>query len=89
MVAVNKAILIVEDEEDILALLHYNLIKASYAAVCASRGEEALEKIAEKKPDLVLLDLMLPGLDGLEICRRLRADEATADLPIIMLTACG
>lgn len=89
MVAENKTILIVEDEEDILALLHFNLIKAGYAAVCASRGEEALEKIAEKKPDLVLLDLMLPGIDGLEICRRLRADETTAEVPIIMLTACG
>ena len=89
MVAENKLILIVDDEEDILALLHFNLIKAGFAAVCAARGEEALEKIAEKKPDLVLLDLMLPGIDGLEICRRLRADEATAEVPIIMLTACG
>lgn len=84
-----KTVLVVEDEEDILALLHFNLIKAGYNADCASHGEEALQAVAAKKPDLILLDLMLPGIDGLEICRRLRADEATSEIPIIMLTACG
>ena len=84
-----KSVLIVEDEEDILALLHYNLIKAGYNAECASHGEEALEAIAAKIPDLILLDLMLPGIDGMEICRRLRDDETTHDIPIIMLTARG
>ena len=84
-----KTVLIVEDEEDILALLHYNLIKAGYNAECASHGEEALNAIAAKKPDLILLDLMLPGIDGMEICRRLRDDETTSDIPIIMLTARG
>lgn len=84
-----QTILVVEDEEDILALLHFNLIKAGYNAECASHGEEALAAIASKKPDLVLLDLMLPGIDGLEICRRLREVDATRELPIIMLTACG
>jgi len=84
-----KTVLVVEDEEDILALLHFNLIKAGYLADCATHGEEALQAVAAHKPDLILLDLMLPGIDGLEICRRLRADEATSEIPIIMLTACG
>ena len=84
-----KSILVVEDEEDILALLHFNLIKAGYDADCASHGEEALRSVAAKKPDLILLDLMLPGIDGMEICRRLRQEEATNEIPIIMLTARG
>jgi DNA-binding response OmpR family regulator len=84
-----KSVLVVEDEEDILALLHFNLIKAGYNADCASHGEEALKVVAAKKPDLILLDLMLPGIDGLEICRRLRSDEASSEIPIIMLTARG
>ncbi len=84
-----KTVLVVEDEEDILALLHFNLIKAGYDADCASHGEEALKAVAAKKPDLILLDLMLPGIDGLEICRRLRNDEETSEIPIIMLTARG
>jgi len=84
-----KSILIIEDEEDILALLHYNLIKAGYNAKCASHGEEALTAIASKMPDLILLDLMLPGIDGMEICRQLRSNEETREIPIIMLTARG
>jgi DNA-binding response OmpR family regulator len=84
-----KSVLVVEDEEDILALLHFNLIKAGYHADCAADGEAALQAVAAKQPDLILLDLMLPGIDGLEICRRLRADAATSQIPIIMLTACG
>jgi two-component system phosphate regulon response regulator PhoB len=84
-----KTVLIVEDEEDILALLHFNLIKAGYNADCAADGEAALRAVAAKKPDLILLDLMLPGIDGLEICRRLRSDAATSQIPIIMLTARG
>ncbi len=84
-----KSILVVEDEEDILALLHFNLIKAGYQVDCASQGEEALSKVAAGHYDLLLLDLMLPGIDGLEICSRVRQSEATAGLPIIMLTARG
>lgn len=84
-----KQILVVEDEEDILALLHFNLVKAGYQVDCAADGEEGLRKIAESRPDLLLLDLMLPGIGGLDICRKLRADEQTAKLPIIMLTARG
>jgi two-component system phosphate regulon response regulator PhoB len=89
MTEAKKSILVVEDEEDILALLHFNLIKAEYAVVCATCGEEALNKIRERQPDLILLDLMLPGIDGLEICRRLRNEPSTQELPIIMLTARG
>lgn len=89
MAEAKKNILVVEDEEDILALLHFNLIKAGYAVDCASCGEEGLKKVREKVPDLILLDLMLPGIDGLELCRRLREDEATSEVPIIMLTARG
>jgi len=84
-----KTVLVVEDEEDILALLHFNLIKAGYNVDCATHGEEALAAVSAHKPHLILLDLMLPGIDGLEICRRLRSDEATSEIPIIMLTACG
>ncbi len=84
-----KTVLVVEDEEDILALLHFNLIKAGYDVVCATCGEEGLDSVSKHKPDLVLLDLMLPGIDGLEICRRLRSQESTKDTPIIMLTAKG
>lgn len=84
-----KTVLVVEDEEDILALLHFNLIKAGYEVICAADGEEGLRKIEEKQPDLLLLDLMLPGIGGLEICRILRSEEKTAKLPIIMLTARG
>ncbi len=84
-----KTVLVVEDEEDILALLHFNLIKAGYNVDCATHGEEALAAVSAQKPHLILLDLMLPGIDGLEICRRLRNDEATSEIPIIMLTACG
>lgn len=84
-----RTVLIVEDEEDILALLHFNLIKAGYDVECASCGEEGLKKVGEQRPDLILLDLMLPGIDGLEICRRLREEETTSDVPVIMLTARG
>jgi len=84
-----KKILVVEDEEDILALLHFNLIKAGYEVECAADGEEGLQKIEDAQPDLLLLDLMLPGIGGLDICRQLRSQESTAKLPIIMLTARG
>lgn len=89
MAEVKKSILVVEDEEDILALLQFNLIKAEYAVTCATCGEEALNRIREQQPDLILLDLMLPGMDGFEICRRLRTRPTTQELPIIMLTARG
>ena len=86
---VKKMIMVVEDEEDILALLHFNLIKGGYNVECATHGEEALATINATVPDLILLDLMLPGIDGIEICRQVRDNDATREIPIIMLTARG
>jgi two-component system response regulator VicR len=77
-------ILIVDDEPPIIDVLEYNLKKANYEVIVARDGQEALEKARCQRPDLVILDLMLPELDGLEVCRALRRDS---DLPIIMLTA--
>jgi two-component system, OmpR family, alkaline phosphatase synthesis response regulator PhoP len=83
-----EKILVIEDEEDILALVHYNLAREGFQVSCATSGEEGL-RLVEEQPDLILLDLMLPGIDGLEVCRRLRGGEAAAGLPIIMMTAKG
>jgi len=83
-----EKILVIEDEEDILALVHYNLAREGFQVACATSGEEGL-RLVEEQPDLILLDLMLPGIDGLEVCRRLRGGEAAAGLPIIMMTAKG
>ena len=85
----SASILIVEDEEPLTLLLRYNLEAAGYTVDCAARGDEAELKLRETTPDLILLDWMLPGLSGIEICRRLRARPGTAKLPIIMLTARG
>ena len=82
-------ILIVEDEEDIAELLEYNLQRNGYLPSCVATGEDGLSVTREEHPDLVLLDLMLPGLSGLDVCRRLKADNATSRIPIIMLTAKG
>lgn len=84
-----KIVLIVEDDEDIQQLVGYNLIKAGFQVEYADSGEEALDKIKKPYPDLILLDIMLPGLDGMEICKVLRSDNQTAEIPIIMLTAKG
>ena len=82
-------ILIVEDEEPLTMLLRYNLEAQGYSVETSARGDEAEVKLAESPPDLVVLDWMLPGLSGIELCRRLRVRPATARLPIIMLTARG
>ena len=82
-------ILIVDDEKDLVDLVAYNLEREGYAVLKAYDGEEALNIIRSRKPDLVLLDLMLPGIQGLEICRIVRSAPETATLPIIMLTARG
>ena len=82
-------ILVVEDESDLALLLAYNLEAEGYAAECVERGDEAELRLAESPPDLLILDWMLPGVSGLEICRRLRAREGTRTLPVIMLTARG
>ena len=80
-------ILVIEDEEDILALIHYNLVKNGFRVECATSGEEGYKKARALRPDLVLLDLMLPGMDGTDVCRLLRQAPDTKDCPIIMLTA--
>ena len=82
-------ILIVEDEEPLMLLLRYNLEAEGYAVESAARGDEADTRLKENPPDLVLLDWMLPGISGIELCRRLRARPETRQLPIIMLTARG
>jgi two-component system, OmpR family, phosphate regulon response regulator PhoB len=82
-------IMIVEDEEPLTLLLRYNLEAEGYAVDTAARGDEAEVKLKEAAPDLVVLDWMLPGMSGIELCRRLRARAETERLPIIMLTARG
>lgn len=82
-------ILVVDDEEDILELVSYNLSKAGYRVSRAATGEEALKTARARVPDLVLLDLMLPGVDGFEVCNTLKRDPRTANVPVVMLTARG
>ena len=82
-----EKILVVEDEKNIAKLVAYNLEREGYRVQIAKDGEEALERIRKDAPDLVVLDLMLPKIDGLELCRLIRSDRKTAHLPIIMLTA--
>jgi two-component system alkaline phosphatase synthesis response regulator PhoP len=84
-----ESILVVEDEEDILELIRYNLTKEGYQVTCSGTGEDGLKAARAKHPDLVLLDLMLPGVDGLEICKALKADGGTQDIPVVILTAKG
>jgi len=84
-----EQILVVDDEREIRELLDYNLRKEGYRVTCVSTGEEALAAVRGRRPDLVILDLMLPGVDGLEVCRILQADASTRAVPIVMLTAKG
>lgn len=84
-----EKILVVEDEEEIQELVRYNLAKEGYLTSCTGSGEEALRKVRLELPDLVVLDLMLPGLDGLEVCKVLKNDPTTQDISIVMLTAKG
>ena len=82
-------IVAIEDEVDILEVINYNLSKEGFDVCSALDGEEGLALIKKEVPDLVLLDLMLPGLDGIEICRKLKTDYSTRSIPIIMVTAKG
>ncbi len=82
-------ILIVDDEIDILELVEFNLLKQGFKTLTAQDGEDAIQLVRKKKPDAIILDLMLPGINGLEVCRSLKSDAATKDIPIIMLTARG
>ncbi|MEA3428226.1 MAG: response regulator [Thermodesulfobacteriota bacterium] len=85
----DNKILVVDDEEDILELLRYNLAREGYRVVCATSGEQALNKAGSESFDLILLDLMLPGIDGLEVAKKLKNKPETRHIPIIMLTAKG
>ena len=82
-------VLVVEDEEDILEVIQYNLQQEGYEVSCCMDGLQGLEQARTLKPDLVLLDIMLPGMDGVEICRNLKERESTRRIPIIMVTAKG
>lgn len=84
-----KKVLIIEDEKDLAELLAFNLEKEGYAATCVHDGKQGLERAGAEPPDLVLLDLMLPGMLGTEVCKALRKDSRTAHIPIIMITAKG
>ena len=80
-------ILVVDDEKDILDLVEYNLSQNGYKVLCVATGEEALEAARSFYPDLILLDLMLPGVDGFDVCKELKSQSDTSEIPIIMLTA--
>ena len=84
-----ESILVIDDEEDIRELIRYNLSKDGFLVTCVATGEEGLSQISTVKPDLIILDLMLPGIDGLEVCRRLKTDAAFKSIPIVMVSARG
>jgi two-component system alkaline phosphatase synthesis response regulator PhoP len=84
-----KKILIVDDEQDIVELLKYNLEKEGYKCYTAGNGEEGVAKAKDKKPDLILLDIMMPKVDGIEACRQIRADDDLSEVFIAFLTARG
>jgi len=81
------SILVIDDEPDLIELVRYNLMKEGFQVSAAPDGESGLAVARREMPDVVVVDLMLPGIDGLEVCRVLRADERTAQIPVIMLTA--
>jgi len=84
-----ESILVVDDEEDIQELVRYNLAKEGYKVTCVGTGEDALDTARTGLPDLIVLDLMLPGIDGLDVCKILKTDDKAGHIPIIMLTAKG
>jgi two-component system alkaline phosphatase synthesis response regulator PhoP len=85
----SQLIVVIEDEEDIRELIRYNLDKEGYRVLVANSGEEGLELVVNSMPDLIVLDLMLPGIDGLQVCRQLKADPKTRNIPVVMVTARG
>ena len=82
-----EKILIVEDEKDIVKMLEYNLKKEGFTPFSVSDGDDALDSAVRRQPDLIILDLMLPGMDGLEVCKALKSEKKTANISVIMLTA--
>jgi len=89
MIMGKAKILVIEDDEDIQELIRYNLDKEGYQVMVAGSGETGLDKARVERPGLIVLDLMLPGIDGLEVCKLLKSDSATTTIPIIMVTAKG
>ena len=83
----NERILVVDDEQDLLELIRYNLSKEGYRVTCVETGEEAIEHAARERTDLIVLDLISPRVDGLEVCRRLKSDVSTQNIPVVTLTA--
>jgi two-component system phosphate regulon response regulator PhoB len=86
---IKQSVLVVEDDEDIRELVSYNLLKEGYQVAGVASGEDALTSVESRAPDLILLDIMLPGLDGLRVCRKLKENPLLKSIPIIMLTAKG
>jgi len=84
-----EKILVVDDEEHILELIKFNLEKNGYKVICADNGIEAIKLVKDQLPQLMLLDLMLPGMDGLDVCKEIRRDSSMSNMPIIMITAKG
>ena len=84
-----EKILVVDDEEDILELVHFNLGREGFEVICVASGEQALEKLKHHPVDLIVLDLMLPGIDGYTVARRVKSDPQNQHIPIVMLTAKG
>jgi len=82
-----RRILVVDDEPDVLAVTGYRLRKAGYKVATAPDGQGALDEMRRSRPDLVLLDLRMPGMDGIDVCRHIRQDENLKDVPVILLTA--
>lgn len=89
MAVKSKVVLVVDDEADVLELVRYNLEKNGYRVITAVTGEEAVKKAMSALPNLVVLDLMLPGIDGLEVCKQLKSNPKTENIPVVMLTAKG
>jgi len=84
-----EKIIVIEDEADILEVIEHNLSREGYAVFSATNGDRGLQMVKSEAPDLVLLDLMLPGMDGIEVCRKLKSNNTTKHIPIIMVTAKG
>ncbi len=90
MIAVAKhKVLVIEDEPDILEVIQYNLEREGHKVIACRNGEQGLSRIRTDDPDLVILDLMLPGMDGVEVCRQVKSDPVTRAIPLIMVTAKG
>jgi len=82
-----SSVLVIEDEPDIVEVIQYNLEREGHRVIACRDGEQGLSRIRTENPDLVILDLMLPGMDGVEVCRQVKADPVTRNIPVIMLTA--